>query len=76
MPRSCTSRCVAKAFAHQEMRYVLTRLALTYDMRLPEGFDCEAFRNGILNMRTTVLQKELVVRADRRPGVEFAQFLT
>lgn len=67
--------CVAKAFAYQEMRYVLTRLVLTFDMRLPEGFDVEGFRWGILNMRTTMLQKRLVVHVERRNGVNYEQFL-
>ncbi|KZT05810.1 cytochrome P450 [Laetiporus sulphureus 93-53] len=58
--------CIGKAFAYQEMRLVLARLVLNYDMELAAGFDVQAYRDGILNMRTTILQKPLMVRAVRR----------
>ncbi|KAF8590792.1 cytochrome P450 [Ramaria rubella] len=63
--------CVARSFAYQELRFVLTRIVLTLDMRLPESFDIKAFRDGILNMRTTVLERPLMVIATKRPGVIF-----
>lgn len=44
------------------MRYLLARLVLAYDMEFPSGFDAHAFRDGLLNMRTTVMEKELVMR--------------
>ncbi|TFK91279.1 cytochrome P450 [Polyporus arcularius HHB13444] len=62
--------CVAKNFAYQEMRFVLARLILAYDMELPKDFDIQGFRDGILNMRTTLLEKKLFVRVTRRPGVD------
>lgn len=62
--------CVAKNFAYQEMRFVLARLILAYDMALPKDFDIQGFRDGILNMRTTLLEKKLFVRVARRPGVD------
>ncbi|KAI0648784.1 cytochrome P450 [Trametes meyenii] len=62
--------CIARNLAFQEMRYVLSRLVLAYDMALPKGFDTKAFRAGILNMRTTILEKKLTVRVERRPGVD------
>lgn len=67
--------CVAKVFAYQEMRYVLARLILAYDMHLPPNFDTEGFRKGILNMRTTTLEKTLWVHVERRSGVNMEQFL-
>lgn len=62
--------CVAKNFAFQEMRFVLARLILAYDMALPKGFDVKAFRDGILNMRTTLLEKKLYVHVARRDGID------
>lgn len=67
--------CIAKAFAYQEMRLVVARLVLAYDMELAKGFDVKAYRDGILNMRTTILQKPLLVRAKRRAGVELPKSL-
>ncbi|TFK32486.1 cytochrome P450 [Crucibulum laeve] len=61
--------CVAKAFAHQEMRYVIARIVLAYDFQLTKGFNAAAYREGILNMRTTILQEPLFVIGQRRPGV-------
>lgn len=61
--------CVAKNFAFQEMRFVIARLLLAYDLSLPKKFDIQAFRDGILNMRTTVLEKPLIVHIARREKV-------
>lgn len=58
--------CIAKAFAYQQMRHVLARLVLNYDMQLPKGFDTRAYRDGILNMRTTILKHPLDVTVKRR----------
>lgn len=52
------------------MRLVLARLIVAYEMSLPEGFDIKGFRDGILNMRTTILEKKLYVCVGRRPGVD------
>ncbi|KAI0788191.1 cytochrome P450 [Fomes fomentarius] len=62
--------CVAKNFAYQAMRLVLARLIVAYDMSLPKGFDIKGFHDGILNMRTTILEKKLYVCVERRPGVD------
>ncbi|KIP04469.1 hypothetical protein PHLGIDRAFT_193285 [Phlebiopsis gigantea 11061_1 CR5-6] len=67
--------CIAKALAYQEMRYVLARLVLTMDISPVVAFDARAFREGILNMRTTVLEEHLMVRVHRRPGVRIEGFL-
>ncbi|KAI0788198.1 cytochrome P450 [Fomes fomentarius] len=62
--------CVARNFAFQEMRFVIARLLLAYDMSLPRKFDIQAFRDGILNMRTTILEKPLIVCIARREKVD------
>ena len=62
--------CIARAFAYQEMRYVVARLALAYVMSLPSDFDAKQYRDGILNMRTTILQHPLPVIVQRRPSVQ------
>lgn len=63
--------CVAKAFAYQEMRYVIARIVLALDVTLADGFDQEAFKAGILNTRTTILKQPLMVNVRRRDGVHF-----
>ncbi|KAI0313882.1 cytochrome P450 [Amylostereum chailletii] len=60
--------CVAKSFAMQEMRLCLSRLILTFDMSLPPGFNSAAFYKGLRNMRTTMLDLPLFVKAVRRKG--------
>lgn len=52
------------------MRHVLARLVLTMDIVPDETFDARAFRDGILNMRTTFLEKHLMVKVQRRPEVK------
>ena len=52
------------------MRYVLARILLAFDLELPEDFDATAFRAGIRNLRTMLLERELHVRVKRRPGVD------
>ncbi|KAL4262103.1 cytochrome P450 family protein [Pleurotus pulmonarius] len=61
--------CIARAFAFQEMRHVVARLVLAYDMALPSDFNAKQYRDGILNMRTTILQHALPVNIQRRPTV-------
>ncbi|KAL0947701.1 hypothetical protein HGRIS_013787 [Hohenbuehelia grisea] len=63
--------CIAKPFAYQEMRHVIARLVLAYDMELPGYFDAKRYRDGILNMRTTILQHRLPVVVRRRPGLSW-----
>ncbi|KAJ7488119.1 cytochrome P450 [Mycena latifolia] len=55
--------CVGKSFAYQEMRYMIARVVLVYDFKLAPNFDANKFRDGILNMRTTVLKEPLMVTA-------------
>lgn len=54
------------------MRLVVTRLVLNYNMQLADGFDARAFRDGILNMRTTILKKPLLVQATRRQAADMS----
>jgi len=60
--------CVAKVFAVHQMRIMVARLVLTFDMELAPGFDNNAFLEGFRNSRTTVFDKPLLVSATRRPG--------
>ena len=52
------------------MRFALARLLLAFDFELRDGFDVAGFREGILNMRTMILEKEVYVKVTRRPGVD------
>lgn len=63
--------CIARQLAYQEMRHLLARLVLTLDITPEPSFDPVAFRDGILNMRTTILEKPFRGRVKRRPGVCF-----
>ncbi|EJF56220.1 cytochrome P450 [Dichomitus squalens LYAD-421 SS1] len=67
--------CIGKTLAYHEMRYVLSRMALIYDMEFAPGFDCRAFRSGIVNMRTTYMKTPLRMKLIRRPGIEFEALL-
>ncbi|EIN09245.1 cytochrome P450, partial [Punctularia strigosozonata HHB-11173 SS5] len=62
--------CLGKPLAWIELRHLLARILLTYDMELPADFDIAGYRNGILNMRTTCMETPLTVHAKRRPGVD------
>ena len=67
--------CIGKPLAYHQMRYALTRLILAFDMEFEKGFDVVAFRDGVLNMRTMFLKKELRVRVQKRPGVDFEKLV-
>ncbi|KAI0341082.1 cytochrome P450 [Trametopsis cervina] len=58
--------CVAKKFAVQEMRHVLARLVLTFDMTLPEELGSEKWLDGFKNYRTTIFEKPLLAKVTRR----------
>ena len=51
------------------MRYVLSRVVLIYDMEFAPGFDREAFRAGVVNIRTTYMTIPLRMRLNRRAGI-------
>jgi cytochrome P450 len=61
--------CIAKTFAYQEMHYVLSRLVLSVDFVPANDFDPQAFRNGITNMRTTMLERPLMAHMKKRREV-------
>ncbi|KAI0667857.1 cytochrome P450 [Trametes maxima] len=63
--------CLGKTLALQQMRHVLARLVLTYDMAFPPGFDLAAFRAGIVAQGTMLFQRPLLFEFTRRPDVEF-----
>ncbi len=62
--------CPGKALAWQELRYCLSRVVLAFDMEFQPGFDVQAFRDGILNVRTTLLEKDMFMKVSRRAGVD------
>ncbi|KAJ6534585.1 cytochrome P450 [Mycena vulgaris] len=64
--------CIAKSFAYQEMRYAIARLVLAYDLKLAPNFDAKKYRDGILNMRTTLLKEPLLIKAYLRENVNMA----
>lgn len=45
--------CMGKQFAHLEMRLVLAKTLLRYDLKFAPGFDPEKFLAGVKNMRVT-----------------------
>lgn len=49
---------------------MLARLLLAYSMSLPKYFDAQAYRDGILNCRTTILTHRLFVKVERREGID------
>lgn len=58
--------CIGKAFALQEMRYVVSRLVLALNMEFADGFDVEAFARGVRNMRTNMFALPLLVKPSER----------
>ncbi len=62
--------CIGKTLAYHEMRYVLSRVVLIYDIEFAPGFDPQAFRDGIVNIRTTYMTTPLRMRLTRRPGID------
>ncbi|GJE88938.1 cytochrome P450 [Phanerochaete sordida] len=64
--------CVARQLAYMEMRHVLARLVLNLDISPVQGFDPEAFRGGIMNMRTTILEQPFMVVVRNRRGTDVA----
>ncbi len=60
----------AKNLTYQEMRMMLARLLLAYNMSLLKYFDAQAYRDGILNCRTTILTHRLFVKVKRREGID------
>jgi len=45
--------CMGKQFAHLEMRLVLAKTLLRYDLKFPLGFEPDRFLAGVKNMRVT-----------------------
>lgn len=62
---------MGKPLAYNQMRYVMARLVLAYDMYFKPGFDVQAFRDGILGRGTPHFEVPLQMGFRRRPGVHF-----
>lgn len=67
--------CIGKTLAYHEMRYVLARVVLAFEMEFKPGFDIQAFRNGMLNMRTTLLEHNLYMKVTSRPNINLDEVL-
>ncbi|KAH9847877.1 cytochrome P450 [Lenzites betulinus] len=65
--------CMGKALAYQQMRYVLARLVLAFDMEFRADFDVKTFREGILGMGTPHFETPLFMRFIPREGVELEE---
>ncbi|KAI0648753.1 cytochrome P450 [Trametes meyenii] len=65
--------CIGRALAYHQMRYALARILLAFEVSFEEDFDVPAFRSGILNMRTMLLEKDLCVSVRPRPGVDLGK---
>lgn len=64
---------MGKALAYQQMRYVLARLVLAFDMEFRADFDVKTFREGILGMGTPHFETPLFMRFIPREGVELEE---
>ncbi|KAI0319094.1 cytochrome P450 [Amylostereum chailletii] len=58
--------CLGKALAIQELRVVVSRLLLSYDVKFAPDFDGEKFLAGVRNMRTTLFDYPLTIVATPR----------
>ncbi|OCH88959.1 cytochrome P450, partial [Obba rivulosa] len=58
--------CLGKPLAIQELRQVISKVLLTYDLKYAPEFDPVKFEEGIHNMRTTIFTYPLTVVATRR----------
>ncbi|OCH88354.1 cytochrome P450 [Obba rivulosa] len=55
--------CLGKPLALQELRQVISKLLLTYDLKYAPSFDSAKFEEGTHNMRTTIFNYPLSVVA-------------
>jgi uncharacterized protein (UPF0262 family) len=57
------------------MRHVLARVVAMMDIVPAENFDAKKFRNGLMNMRTTILETNLIAKVKRRNGISIDDLL-
>ena len=60
---------MGKALAYQQLRYLISRIVLAYEMSFARGFDSRRFYDGIRHVRTVLLDIPLLVSVKRRKGV-------
>jgi len=53
---------MGKQLAHLEMRLVLVKMLLRYDLKFAPDFDCAKFLAGVKNMRVTSFSYPLRLR--------------
>jgi hypothetical protein len=54
---------LGKAFAIRELHFVVAKMVLSFDMDYHPSFDPKKFWDGVDNMRTTVFNEQLMIRA-------------
>ncbi|KAH7926174.1 cytochrome P450 [Leucogyrophana mollusca] len=60
--------CLGRTLAIQELRIVVARLSLCFDIYSPDGFDAKEYHSRIRNIRTTLFPEPLGVIARQRLG--------
>jgi hypothetical protein len=58
--------CPGKTFAVIQMRHLIARLVLTFDLTLSPRLTPEKFMKGFKNIRTNMFDEPLMVRAVKR----------
>ncbi|KAJ7748818.1 cytochrome P450 [Mycena maculata] len=58
--------CLGRALAMQELRVVVARLLLDFNMNFVDGIDVKAYAQGIRNIRTTFFPGPLLIRPESR----------
>jgi hypothetical protein len=61
--------CVAKDWAVLQARFVITRLVLALDLRVPPSFNAAKFRASYRNHRSVHFEEPLLVQATSRCDV-------
>lgn len=60
--------CIGKPLAYREMRHVVARLMLVFEMSLPLDTDPERFVAGMSCMHSTFFTEKLLVKITPRPN--------
>jgi len=58
--------CLGKAYAIRELLLVNARFLLAYDVALAPGYDGEEFVRKVVNMKTTIFRKKLLLQVRKR----------
>ncbi|KAJ7148936.1 cytochrome P450 [Mycena crocata] len=58
--------CPGKSFSHQQMRYLIAQLVLSFDLTLASGLKPEVFMEKFKNIRSNIFDEPLMVKAQKR----------